>query len=157
MAGFCNGFWSIESWTACCSIAAFHFWYQDIYQYMLIHYLVVFCLPVNKADSGRQTHAWLPVQKLCSQNKFKSSAVNLRTTSYVEDKGWEKKKSKNGPSAVIGKTPEGKLGRRKGICKILKCSFLFYCVSNPIFLSPLCLALLLSLACMFSRLYNASS
>lgn len=144
VASFCNGFWNVESWNACCSIAPFRFWYQDINQYMLIHCLLVFCLPANKADSGRQTHACFPIQKSCSQNKFKSSAVNLSTTSHVENKGW-KKINKNGPSAVTGKTPEGKLGR-KGIRKIFKCSFLFYCVSNPIFLASLCLALLLFVA-----------
>lgn len=60
--------------------------------------------------------------------------------------GLKKKKiNKNGPSAVTGKTPEGKLGRR-GSRKFFKCSFLFYYISNPIFLASLCLALLLFVA-----------
>lgn len=102
------------------------------------------CQP-TKLTQARQTHACFPVQKLWSQNKFKSSAVILSTTSYVESKGWKKKKNKteNSPSAVTGKTPEG---RRKGIRKKLKCSFPFYCVSDPIFLALLCLSLLLFVA-----------
>lgn len=135
------------------------FQYQDTRQCIVMYSFLTFCGQASKAGPWRQTHEYLLVQKLHFWYKLKSVAVNSSTPSSVRGKGWKKKKNKNGLSIVTDKSPKRKLERRKRIRSIFKCTtppFIMFLIPFSLLLFVL-LCCCLSLACTFSRLYNASS